>query len=372
MNKSFTILVIDDSFVNLRLIEEMLSKEGYYVLTATDGSTGRKLAVNEQPDIILLDIVMPGEDGFEVCKKLKSNSVTSDIPVIFISSLNDVGSKIHGLTIGGWDYIHKPFNKAEALARVRNYLRLRLAYKQVIEEQAKRLKQIQDAQQAILVRPASLPAAGFAVYYVPYHEAGGDFYDVFQVSDNLFGYFVSDISGHDLGASFATSALKALIRQNSSQLYSVEEIISVINKILISLFSGGQHLTAVYATLDRKKMSFSMVNAAHPPAIYLPKDGEAVRLEPNSDVIGVFAEAQFEKIDITVSAGDRIILFTDGLIESFSDRVCSRAEGLARLEQACIMTRDMPCQEAIDGIVEFMFADNRTPEDDVLLLGIDI
>lgn len=372
MNKSFTVLVIDDSFVNVRLLEEMLSKEGYNVLTATDGLTGRKLAVNEQPDIILLDIVMPGEDGFEVCRKLKSNSVTSDIPVIFISSLNDVDSKVHGLTIGGWDYIPKPFNKAETLARVRNYLRLRLVYKQVIEEQAKRLKQIQDAQQAILVRPASLPAAGFAVYYVPYHEAGGDFYDVFQVSDNLFGYFVSDISGHDLGASFATSALKALIRQNSSQLYSVEEIISVINKILISLFSEGQHLTAVYATLDRKKMSFSMVNAAHPPAIYLPKDGEAVRLEPNGDVIGVFVEAQFEKIDITVSRGDRIILFTDGLIESFSNRTCSRAEGLAHLEQACIMTRDMPCREAIDEIVGLMFADNRTPEDDVLLLGIDI
>jgi len=261
---------------------------------------------------------------------------------------------------------------AEVQARVKNYLRLQAAFKQVVDDQARRLRQITDAQQAILVSPAAVPDAKFGIHYVPVNEAGGDFYDVFQISDDLFGYFVSDISGHDLGASFATSALKALVRQNSSQLYSADETIRVINKILLTLFADGQHLTAVYGIFDKKRMTFSLVNAAHPPVLYLPVGRDPVWLPANSDVIGIFAEAVFEKQIIDVREGDRIFLYTDGLIEAFSGKSMSREEGQRLLEAAAVSTSEEACQGAVDDIVEVMFAAGRKPEDDVLLLGIDV
>ena len=372
MSNNYRVLVIDDVNLNVLLLQGILENIGLTVLSAADGPSGRQIANEEQPDLILLDIMMPGEDGFETCQKLKANARTSDIPVIFISALDDQASKIKGLTSGAWDYICKPFNAAEVQARVKNYLRLQSAFKQIIDEQAKRLRQITDAQQAILVAPDTIPDATFGVHYLPIQEAGGDFYDVFQISDDLFGYFVSDISGHDLGASFATSALKMLIRQNSSQLYSVNETIQVVNKILLNLFSDGQHLTAVFAILDKKSMNFSLVNAAHPPVLYLPVDGAPVWLPANSDIIGIFADAVFEKQVIKVQEGDRFFLYTDGLTEAFADKHMSREEGQQLLEAASLKARKQPCQVAVDEIIKALFCDDRKAEDDILLLGIDI
>ena len=372
MPNNYTVLIIDDVSFNVQLLQGILENIGLTVYSALNGPQGRQIAEAERPDLILLDIMMPDEDGFETCRKLKANALTADIPVIFISALDDQDSKVKGLSIGGWDYITKPFNRAEVQARVRNYLRLQAAFKQVIEDQARRLRQITDAQQAILVSPAAVPEAKFAVHYVPFNEAGGDFYDVFQISDDLFGYFVSDISGHDLGASFATSALKALIRQNSSALYSADETMHIINKILLSILVDGQHLTAVYGILDKKNMTFSLVNAAHPPVLYLPKGQNQVWLPANSDVIGIFAEASFQKQVIDVQEGDRFLFYTDGLIEAFSEKYMSREEGQGLLEAAGGSTIEQSCQKAVDDIVGVMFGDGRKAEDDILLLGIDI
>lgn len=372
MRSNYTVLIVDDVIFNVQLLQGILENIGLIVLSAQNGPDGRKIAEEAQPDLILLDVMMPGEDGFETCRKLKANAATADIPIIFISALDDQNSKVEGLSIGGWDYICKPFNMAEVQARVKNSLRLQAAFRQVIEDQARRLRQITDAQHAILVDPAAVPDAKFGVHYLPVNEAGGDFYDVFQISDDLFGYFVSDISGHDLGASFATSALKALVRQNSSLLYSADETIRIINKILLSLFADGQHLTAVYAILDKKKMTFSLVNAAHPPILYLPVGSDPVWLPANSDVIGIFAEAVFETRVINVQEGDRFFLYTDGLIEAFSGQRMSREQGQGLLEAAGVATAVAPCQEAVDDIVGRMFADGRQAEDDVLLLGIDV
>ncbi len=372
MHNNYKVLIIDDVIFNVQLLQGILENVGLTVLSALNGPAGRQIAEDESPDLILLDIMMPDEDGFETCRKLKASAATVDIPIIFISALDDQESKIKGLTIGGWDYITKPFNKAEVQARVKNYLRLQAAFKQVVEDQARRLRQVTDAQKAILVAPAAVPDARFGVHYVPVNEAGGDFYDVFQVCDNLFCYFVSDISGHDLGTSFATLALKTIVRQNTSQLYSADETIQIINKILLSIFADGQHLTAVYGILDKKNMTFSLVNAAHPPVLYLPVGHDPVWLPANSDVIGIFAEAVFEKQVINVQEGDRFIFYTDGLIETFSGKHMSREEGQGLLEAAGVSTAGEPCQEAVDDIVEVMFAEGRKAEDDILLLGIDI
>jgi len=208
------ILIIDDELINIKVLESLLQKEGYLTLSATSGPEGRQLAQRKMPDLILLDIMMKNEDGFETCTKLKEDIKTTDIPIIFISAAGDMSTKIKGLNMGAVDYITKPFEKEEVLARTRIHLKLSLVYRSIIEEQTKRLKLIEDAQQAILVQPDDLPGANFAVTYFPFHEAGGDFYDVFSVVEDIYGYFVADISGHDLGVSFTTSALKALLKQS--------------------------------------------------------------------------------------------------------------------------------------------------------------
>lgn len=370
--KEISVLIIDDTTVNIMLLQTILKQSGYKVFTAKSGPEGRKIAIEEQPGIILLDVIMPEEDGFETCQKLKENAATADIPIVFISSLKDTKNIVKGLTVGGIDYISKPFQREEVLARVKNYLKLRHTYLRVIEEQAGRLKQIQDAQQSILVNPADIPEAQFGIYYHPIHEAGGDFYDVFEISSGVFGYFIADISGHDLAASYTTSALKALIRQNSSPLYTPDETLRMVNSVLLNIFQTGQYLTAAYACLNRNTCRLSLVNAAHLPILIHSSDGSLNWLESEGDILGVFDSATFHLTEVDVTPGDRIFVFSDGLLESFEQPKRSREEGMQELEVTVESTGDQTIEEATQYISKEMFKGGRTMEDDVVLLGIEV
>jgi phosphoserine phosphatase RsbU/P len=372
INNEMSVLVVDDAAVNVILLESILAKTGYTVYTADNGPSGRKIALEKKPGIILLDVMMPDEDGFETCRKLKQNALTADIPVIFISAMNDSESIVKGLTVGGLDYIRKPFNREEVLARVKNYLKLHHSYQRVIEEQANRLRQIQHAQQSILVHPENLPEANFGIVYQPILEAGGDFYDVFKLNDHVFGYFVADISGHDLGASYATSALKALIRQNSSLLYTPDETIRIVNSILLSIFSDGQHLTGVYLCLDKKEALLHIVNAAHLPILFLEANGKYKWLEADGDVLGAFDTAHFACQSINISSGDRFFVYSDGLLESFEPNPRSREQGKKELVEFALKTRNFEIQKATEDIVQQMVTEKHVAEDDVVLLGVDI
>jgi len=120
-----TILLVDDNRVNLQILQGALASGGQRLLLASSGEEGLQLARTEKPILILLDILMPGMDGFEVCELLKQDPETRDIAIIFLSALDDVEAKLRGFASGGVDYIAKPFQLAEVMARVRNHLRLR-------------------------------------------------------------------------------------------------------------------------------------------------------------------------------------------------------------------------------------------------------
>ncbi len=120
-----SILIIDDIPANLNVLMDFLSKTGFKVLVATDGKSALKKADYAQPDLILLDVMMPGIDGFEVCKILKSQPQTQEIPIIFMTALTDTFDKIKGFNLGAVDYITKPIQHEETLARVKTHLKLR-------------------------------------------------------------------------------------------------------------------------------------------------------------------------------------------------------------------------------------------------------
>ena len=118
------ILIVDDVEDNLEILGDLLTFDGYNVQNARSGESALKLVQESRPDLILLDILMPGMDGFEVCERLKADSKTSDIPVIFVSSMTDIESKIKGFKSGGVDYINKPFQHAEILVRINTHITL--------------------------------------------------------------------------------------------------------------------------------------------------------------------------------------------------------------------------------------------------------
>ena len=129
-----SVLIVDDTIYNIQLLSLMLNKQGYRVEKATSGTEALESANRLLPDIILLDIRMPDIDGYEVCKRLKANPVTKDIPVIFISSIEESTDKVEAFSVGGVDYISKPFQLIEVLARIETHLRLCLLQKKLQEQ----------------------------------------------------------------------------------------------------------------------------------------------------------------------------------------------------------------------------------------------
>ena len=121
------LLIVDDNPINLSVVVEYLEEAGYEVLVALDGEEALKRAAYSRPDLILLDVMMPGIDGFETCRHLKLDQATVDIPIIFMTALDDVSDKVAAFQAGGVDYISKPFQPEELLARVRTHLALRRA-----------------------------------------------------------------------------------------------------------------------------------------------------------------------------------------------------------------------------------------------------
>lgn len=364
------ILIIDDVPFNVELLEQVLQAEGFRTCSAGTGAAGLALSRNEHPDLILLDVMMPGESGFDVCANLKSDSRTADIPVIFLSALDDVKNKVKGLKIGGVDYISKPVHGEEVLARVRVHLRINENNRAVAREQLARLEELREAQQAILVRPEHCPEASFAVYYEPLEEAGGDFYDVVNVDSEVFGYFVADVSGHGSKAAFMTSAVKALLRQYTGPLFSPEDTMRGVDAVMRQMLGEGQYLTATYAHLNRRTQRLSVVSAGHPPVIVISAEGEAQTLEMDSDPIGIFSSLVLQRKETHLEMGDRFFLYTDGLIESTPGG--GRRTGIERMVEACINQsgETLPC--AVDQIVRSIASGAGKIQDDLLLLGVEV
>ncbi|MGM0642244.1 MAG: PP2C family protein-serine/threonine phosphatase [Thermodesulfobacteriota bacterium] len=367
----YKILVVDDNLLNLKLIEKSLSKEGYTIITETDGTRGRHAAFRERPDLILLDIQMPGETGFEVITHLKNNADTSTIPVIFLTGVSEVTSKLKGFELGAVDYITKPFHSLEVLARVRLHLKLSIATNSLIEDQARRLRQVAEAQTSMLPLPEDLPGASFGVYYKALEEAGGDFYDIFRISDNIFGYFLADFSGHDIKTSYMTASLKALLAQNCTPVYSPEESMKMLNDVLIRILPGGKFLTACYIHLNRGTRQLTVVNAGHPPIVYLPRAGDPYLIKTEGDILGTFKDARFGKQTIEVCETDRFFMYSDGLVESAENKV-TWPRGAEDLLPVIEKTRSANLENAPGCIVESIFNTNTAVEDDVTVICVEV
>lgn len=143
-NKDLTILVVDDSEPILNLISTVLRRHEYNLVTAKDGMEAFHKIEEKLPDLILLDIMMPVIDGYEVCRRLKDNEVTRDIPIIFLTAKTSKQDVVQGLEIGGVDYIPKPFDQNEVLARIRTHLELKEAREMILRQNIEMQNLIED------------------------------------------------------------------------------------------------------------------------------------------------------------------------------------------------------------------------------------
>ncbi len=315
---------------------------------------------------MLLDVNLPDGNGFDICQRLQKEPGLGQIPVLFISANDGVAAKVRGFEVGGVDYISKPLAGAEVLARVGTHLRVKRAYEALVELQSERMERLASAQKNIMPQPADLPEAKFTVSIRQKLQAGGDFYDVILSGENSVDYLVADASGHDLGASYWTAALKALVSEYANPLNSPAGILRALNSALLRILPPGAFFTVIYARLNRRSRRLSIANAGHPPAIVtLACGGESVVLQQEGDVVGAFADAVFGVTEMKLSQGDRLFLYSDGLVEIDGPALV----GVRRLAAACQAGSSVPLADLVPSLVNK--AAGPAPSDDIVLMGID-
>ena len=156
MDNSDLILVVDDTPANLAILSEALNDADFEVAIATDGELAISQAKLSLPSLILLDVMMPGMDGFETCRRLKGSKVTKNIPIIFMTALSDSIDKVKGLSLGAVDYVTKPFQEAELIARVRTQLKLYHLTEHLEHQVAERTAEVQQALQQLQLSQVQL------------------------------------------------------------------------------------------------------------------------------------------------------------------------------------------------------------------------
>jgi sigma-B regulation protein RsbU (phosphoserine phosphatase) len=362
------ILIVDDDLTTNRMIQLVLSRAGFETRCAFDMAEALAATDKWKPDLILLDVNLPDGSGLEVCRQLQSNPGASRTPVLFISSDENVSTKLRGFEAGGVDYITKPLAGAEVIARVSTHLRVKQAYESLAELQAERIQRLAGAQEALMPLPSDFPEARFHISLRQVLKAGGDFYDVVPAGNQIVDYLVADASGHDLAASYWTAALKTLVNEYANPANSPRDVVHSINGALDHILPEGVFFTLVYARLNRQNGRLSLVNAGHPPAIVVPVDGkDAVVVYQAGDVIGAFRDATFDLKELRVHPGDRFLLYSDGLIETRG----SLQDGVRRLVDACIARREAPLETMVQSVVSDVTTANRV-RDDIVLMGVEV
>lgn len=322
------ILVVDDEKIIRKLLGATLTKNGYEIDFASNGYEAISKIKNDQFDLILLDVTMPGLDGFETCRRIIN--IDPELPVIQVTSSTDNESLTKGFEAGALDYIRKPWQTMELLARVKNILRIKAAEK----EKQIYFKTLQDDMiTASVIMKMILPEwifldkkMLFVSDYVPSNHVGGDVFNSVKLNDNQYIVYLGDISGHGVQAALFMSAVRTTINLLIDEHKDDFDITTLMTKLNTTLSkdlfkSTDSYFTLIFGIVDFAEKNFEYVNCGHPPFIEYNIDTNQVMIHDEKGTIPigwspnyVFDETEVGKIDLALNK--IIFLYTDGLNES--------------------------------------------------------
>jgi sigma-B regulation protein RsbU (phosphoserine phosphatase) len=320
------ILIVDDTPTAIWVLAETLKNE-YKTLFATNGPDCLRLAADSRPDLILLDVMMPGMDGYEVCSRLKADPDTRDIPLVFVTALGQEQDETRGLELGAQDYITKPIKPAVVLARVRTLLLLR-RQQRLLEDKQRQIEMALEAagkiQQSLLPTQApALDRADFAWKFAPCEAVGGDIFNIVSLGAERIGVYMLDVAGHGPPSALISVLVYQLMNPHTGILVDrsaspprvrgPEEVLNILDEEFpLSRFD--KHFTIIYLTVDLANGELTYSNAAHCPPLALRANGSLERLGEAGTFIGL-AAFPFGQGALTLAPGDTVVLYSDGVLE---------------------------------------------------------
>ena len=370
------VLLIDDEDDIRKVARLSLSRVGKMdVVDAAGGLDGLKRAEQESPDVILLDVMMPGMDGFEVCRVLKADPGISNTVVIFLSARGEVADKVSGLELGAIDYITKPIQGEEVLARVAAHLSKQHLERELRKSRDRLDKELAGAarMQQLLLPPVMPPhaALSFGTFYQTSRHAGGDYYDVLQLDKDRVGILVADVSGHGAPAAIVMAMIRAVVHTYPGVADDPPAVLNYINRHFEFLWDTPMYATATYAVLDAARGTLQLASAGHPLPLIASRDGTVTTASTETTMCLLWNELkEVPCSDYRLAAGDRWVFFTDGI----TDRQAPDGSmfDIERLAAAVAHDSNRAPADMVAAITAELdrFSGGQEPEDDQTLLVI--
>ncbi len=318
------ILIVEDN-PDMRDFLTMLLERDYEIHVAFNGEEGLRATRDLRPDLVLSDVMMPIMNGYDMTREIKGDGELDFIPVILLTAKADMAYKIEGLEHGADDYLTKPFNSKELLARIRTLLNNH-EYQKLIRtrnlEMERDLEVARKLQQKLL--PESMPIIpGYELYsfYIPMDKVGGDFYD-YRLRDGILDIFIADVSGHGLPGAFLATLTK-LTLDNIHDRSSPVRVQTMLNEVITRSVVDSGFVTTFFCSIDTGNNVMRFTNAGHcPPIVYRRRSGEFFELHSAGNPLGWLKDLELEEKEFRLEKGDRVIFYTDGITECrIGDRI---------------------------------------------------
>ena len=367
-------LIVDDVKANVDILVQALSGE-YKLSVALGGEQALDAVQRSPPDLVLLDIVMPDIDGYEVCRRLRAAEATRELPIMFLSSLEDVNDKARGFEVGGNDYLTKPFEVLEVRARVRSLLKAK-AYAEAVKAAAERdLRIAREIQMGLL--PANIPAqiqgTGLDVHAVlePARHVGGDLFEVLRLGPDRVLVALGDVSGKGIPAALFMAVAMTLLRSLARQ-RQVPRGDPASAQRRIAGAEPARHVRDASMPGVRSRDRPRHVRERRSPCRDPNHAGQAPRpaFTSSGRVLGLLPAEDISSETLELQAGDTFVLFTDGVSEAFdaNDELFGEDRLLAHLEASPGRT----ARETTLGVVEAVrrYAAGAPQSDDITVVSV--
>jgi len=388
------LLVVDDNEMNRDMLSRRLARKGHAVNVAEDGHRALEMIEEADYDVVLLDIMMPGIDGYEVLEKIRTKRDSGDLPVIMATAKDASEDVVAALKLGANDYVTKPFDFPVVLARVQTQLQLKRSREALAHAHHKMKK---DLEAAARIQAAFLPAsevdvegARFAWRYVPCDELAGDTLGIVPLDATRVGVYVVDVSGHGVPSALLSVSLSRLLSADpgSSVLWTTDvgsddprissplEVMEELSRRFPYDMQTGQYFTMVYVVIDLESRKMSYASAGHEPMIIIgpnrdPEYGSSTG-QPIALVPAMIMKSTYEERTVEIGPGDRIHLYSDGIPEAHEAQ--GDQFGNDRLTAKLVELLGSDLDEGLPVVLEAVRAWQGGPhfDDDVTIIGVEI
>jgi sigma-B regulation protein RsbU (phosphoserine phosphatase) len=319
------VLIADDQPDVVEALRMLLKNAGYDIVSVNSPATILQALATQRFDLLLMDLnytrdTTSGREGLDLLARLQA--CDGDLPIVVMTAWSSVEVAVEAIHKGVGDFVQKPWNNDELLATVQTQITRGQARRQAQRLEAETEQALEEArqiqQELLPTEIPQIPGYQMSGAWKPARLVGGDYFDVLDFGQDRVALCIADVAGKGMPAALLMSNLQAAIRSLARESEGPRDLCTRLNQLVCSNTPADKFITFFYGLIDAAKRKLVYSNAGHNSPILLRRDGSSIRLPEGGAALGIFPEWRYETGEVQLTAGDRLVLFTDGVTEAMN------------------------------------------------------